>query len=198
MKINKNSVVNNKKRNILLLVITLGLVLSSVFIFWYVNRHNSIQNNREITEQNDNTSGKKQSQVINPQTTTKDTSNSRLPQKNAATSNSPASSDHESTTTISSDVEKPAITRAEQSGDMIKVVATYSNTPRGNCQLRATIPNQTTLSYEAPIVIGPSYYVCSFTIPVSSFPVSGNWTVNLFQQVDTSKSESASVILEVK
>lgn len=80
----------------------------------------------------------------------------------------------------SAEVEAPNITRAEQTGDFIRVSAIFSNPSNGTCTLRFEQAGQQAVQAEAPVVVGPSYYTCNgFRIPVAEFPSKGSWDITV-------------------
>lgn len=85
--------------------------------------------------------------------------------------------------TPSKQIEIPQIERAGQSGSSVKVVASFQKASSGDCELRLT-KGRKTVTRQADIVVGPSYYTCSFVVPVSGLS-SGTWQVML-QHIDGS------------
>lgn len=59
---------------------------------------------------------------------------------------------------------KPTISHATQSGNTIEVVATFNTTANGTCRLTLSKPGAQSINRESPITVGPSYYICGFTV----------------------------------
>lgn len=59
---------------------------------------------------------------------------------------------------------KPTISHATQSGDSIEVVAIFNTTANGTCRLTLSKTGAQTINRESPITVGPSYYICGFTV----------------------------------
>lgn len=71
---------------------------------------------------------------------------------------------------------KPTISHATQNGDSIEVVATFNTTANGTCRLTLSKPGEQNINRESPITVGPSYYICGFTVG----DVSGaGWTASV-------------------
>ena len=93
------------------------------------------------------------------------------------------------------DIEAPNITRAEQTGDFIRVSALFSNPSNGSCTLKFEQTGQQTVQVEAPIVVGPSYYTCNgFRVPVSQFPSKGQWNLTLTHNLNGKTASSKGTV----
>lgn len=194
MKINNNSKIRNK-RNIIILVSALLAV--AIIAYWYFALNSLTRSNHESTTHIDKTSAIKQTQVTDSDNTN-DTAPSSLPQKTStSTINSPSSLDGNNEATLVSTIEKPNVTRFEHNGEVIKIVATFTDQPSGLCKLRLESPDKSQLYYESPIVLSTSYYVCNFNIPVTNPTPSGDWTAVLHQQTDNNRSDYATEKVKV-
>lgn len=93
------------------------------------------------------------------------------------------------------DIEAPNITRAEQTGDFIRVSALFSNPSSGSCTLKFEQTGQQTIQTEAPIVVGPSYYTCNgFRVPVSQFPSKGAWNITVTHNLNGKSASSKGTV----
>lgn len=82
-------------------------------------------------------------------------------------------------------IEKPVITRAELSGDNIRISAIFSEPSSGNCLVTIEKAGHTAITKTASIIVGPSYYTCNgFRIPRTELPASGVWTVTVTHQLE--------------
>lgn len=59
---------------------------------------------------------------------------------------------------------KPEIARITKTGSTIEIVATFNTTVNGTCKLKLSTKGQQDIRKEAPITIGPSYYICGFNV----------------------------------
>ncbi len=84
------------------------------------------------------------------------------------------------------DIEKATITRASVSGDNLRISAIFSQPTTGTCTLSLEKDGQTPITQTVDVVVGATYYACDgFRIPLSQFPVKGDWTVNLNHTINT-------------
>jgi hypothetical protein len=98
-----------------------------------------------------------------------------------------------------SSLEKPNITRAEQSGDYIRVSAIFSNASSGTCLLRLEKAGAQTITKTAEIIVGASYYTCNgFRIPRSELAAPGEWTATIIHQNNNQIEESDKKIINVQ
>lgn len=94
--------------------------------------------------------------------------------------------------------EKPNITRAEQSGDSIRVSAIFTQATNGKCILKLE-KNGSTITKEADIIIGASYYTCNgFRIPRSEIPTSGEWQASVTHSLNGKTSDTEVKIINVQ
>lgn len=94
-------------------------------------------------------------------------------------------------TPSSSNVETPNITSAQLVGDYIRVSAIFSKPSSGKCILKFEQTGQTKLQKEAPIVVGPSYYVCNgFRVPASELPAKGKWNIIVIHELNGKTARS--------
>lgn len=88
-------------------------------------------------------------------------------------------------------IEQPQITRAEQSGDDLRIAAIFSSRSTGTCTLRLSKSGENTIEENTQIVPTPNYYACNgFTVPISELPSSGTWDVTVIHKLDGSKNSS--------
>lgn len=93
------------------------------------------------------------------------------------------------TETDGSAPEKPSVTRAEQSGDAVRVSAILSEPSNGTCTLMLKNGSHT-VEKSAAVIVGPSYYTCNgFRVPVSELG-SGNWTATVMHTQNGSSTTS--------
>jgi hypothetical protein len=93
--------------------------------------------------------------------------------------------------TSTSNLEKPTVTRANQSSTNIRVSAIFNQPAFGTCDVVFSKEGSSTIIKSAPIVLGPSYYTCNgFLVPVSEFPTKGSWNVKVIHKQDSSSVES--------
>lgn len=96
------------------------------------------------------------------------------------------------------DPEKPTITRAEVSGDYVRVSATFSRPSSGTCRLSLEKKGAASVVKDAQIVVGPSYYTCDgFRIPKSEFS-SGQWTGTVTHILSGKSTVSDNITLNVQ
>lgn len=97
----------------------------------------------------------------------------------------------ESTPISGGNIEVPNVTRAEQTGDFIRVSALFSKPSSGRCILKIQRPGANTISREAQIIVGPSYYVCNgFRIPVADLPSKGAWDIIVVHEAEGKTANS--------
>lgn len=76
-------------------------------------------------------------------------------------------------------IETPSIERASQSGNSIRIVATLQQNSSGSCNASLTRAGSSTVKVSSTVVVGPSYYTCSFSIPSSRFDAAGDWNLQV-------------------
>lgn len=109
----------------------------------------------------------------------KDTPNSILPQK-SETNGTASNNDEINADRPTQKVEQPRIERAQQSGNNIKIVASLQKASRGSCEVRLQKAGGTlVVKRTTKVVVGPTYYACSFSIPLSEVPSSGSWNITV-------------------
>lgn len=87
--------------------------------------------------------------------------------------------------------EKPNLTRAEQSGDDIRIAATFSDASSGNCRLLMSKEGYQDIERTVKIIVAPNYYTCNgFRIPRSEMPVGGQWQVRVIHEQDGRSTSS--------
>lgn len=95
--------------------------------------------------------------------------------------------------------EKPTITRAEVSGDYIRISATFTQPSSGECVAVLEKSGATTVTKTASIIVGPSYYTCNgFRIPRSELSQSGTWVVSVIHRANNQESTSEKRNIEVQ
>lgn len=81
----------------------------------------------------------------------------------------------------------PEIARATQDGNTIEVVAIFRSTANGSCRLTLSKPGASDITREARITVGPSYYLCGFTVE----NISGSgWTAAVTHLNNNQESET--------
>lgn len=95
--------------------------------------------------------------------------------------------------TPATSVEAPVIERSSQreGEDNVKIVATLKEPSTGTCEARLTRSGESSVIKKTPVTVGPSYYVCSFSIPVSNFSSSGTWELVVLHQSGSSVANSS-------
>lgn len=72
---------------------------------------------------------------------------------------------------------KPTISSVRRlNSSEVQIVATFNQTANGSCKLELSKPGARTIVQESPVTIGPSYYLCGFTV---SGVEGGNWTASV-------------------
>lgn len=165
----------------------LALVVVAVIVFMTPKTEN-----QRLTDEIDNTSSIQEDQVP-PKKSVTDNTTSNLPSKDSGSSEN--FEPNPNTSTPSTAPEKPNILRAETTGTAVKVVAIFQNASDGYCEIAMTNGSYS-LSRNAQIVVGPSYYSCSFSIPLAEFP-SGSWTMVINHKIGTASSSSDETAIEV-
>jgi len=178
--INRNS--SNKK-----IFIILGSVLLLSGVIVVVLFVTSGSQNKRLTQEIDNTSSVKEEQVK------PDNTNTNLPNKN--NSSDGTFEPEPGTPTPQAAPEKANLLRAEATGTAVKVVATFQITSSGYCEL-AMHNGSTTITRNAQIVVGPSYFSCSFSIPLSEVQA-GSWTSTVTHKIGSASSSSDARVIEV-
>lgn len=186
MKIKTTSI--NRK---ILIITSIGFVIIASGVTYALTR----EQNKMTTDQNNKTSSVKEEQVNKDKPSTDASAlpdESSLPPKTPSeTTDSHAISDQKSNiATPTNPPEKPALARASQKDGNIKIVATLQSSSPGYCEARLTKPGQKTISREAKIIVGPSYYVCDFMIPVSALSAKGEWNVTVIHHIGKAMTES--------
>ena len=111
-------------------------------------------------------------------------SGSTLPSKDGGTS-----TDTPSTSTPADAPEKPMIERA--GGEpTVTVVASFQKASNGYCELRIAKTGSSTISKQASIVVGTTYYSCSFRVPRSELSSSAPWDATIIHRVGDAKTSS--------
>ena len=176
---------NNKKKIIILSILTL-LVLGAGVYFAVRSYNDNDQNAIESINQESASSESK-----NPIKGTVDTSKDSDP-KTIIPSD-------EGQETSNSELEKPQITRAEQSGTNVRVAAIYTNPAFGTCSVVFEKSAESSVVRSAAVVVGPSYYSCDgFLIPLADFSTKGEWTVRVEHTFngETVSSDKQSIVLK--
>lgn len=138
------------------------------------------------------------------QSSSQTSTNTDVPTAAPTVTDSTASTDKtvipaENSTNSNDTVEKPTITRASLSGANVRVSAIFTTTTSGSCTVTFKKSGQATITKEAAVVVGSSYYTCNgFLIPISEFPAKGEWTVTVIHTQDskTATSDEQTVIIE--
>ena len=136
-------------------------------------------------QQNDNIA-RDASTVRREQVKPNSVSQSHLPSKSSENSTQTDQAAQSSTETPSVPPEKPTIERAGGS-PTIKVVATFQKTSAGYCELQLSKSGEETLSYTSDIIVGSSYYSCSFSV---ARPSDNSWSVIVLHHIGNAVTRS--------
>lgn len=194
MKINKRKKSNIRKILYISIFILIFIVLlMTIFEFTGITSFfNKPTNDSEVITDN-----------IQDNTDTTDDSDtgdtSELPQKTTDTDDSGTTiSDSKSNIqTPTTPPEKPYLSRAEQTSQgLIKAVATFQQESLGYCELQLSKSGQQTVSREAYIVIGSSYYSCSFSMNDSNL-AKGQWNAAIIHHIGDASTSSDVEYIEV-
>lgn len=118
-----------------------------------------------------------------------------LPNKNSTEQSEGVDTD--SGTSTNAVIEAPVITRASNTDGTIKVVATFQEESSGYCEIKFEKSGSQTIIKNVSIVIGPSYYACSLSMPSSSLPAGGQWMVTVVHHNEGATAESDSKPIEI-
>jgi cytoskeletal protein RodZ len=168
---------NSKKLIILSLVI---LVLTSLGVLFAMSKQPTKTTSEPLTKENNHVDNEKQP-ITNSDSGTADKT---LPPS--------------STSSGSSAPEKFSITRAEVSGDYLRVSAIINNPSTGSCILKLEKQGYDAVSETSAIIVGPNYYTCDgFRVPLSKLPAHGEWTVSVTHQLggQTTISDVKNVVI---
>lgn len=95
--------------------------------------------------------------------------------------------------------EKPEVTRAEQSGDNIRVSAIFNKQSNGKCTLRLKKSGYNDVTRTVDIITGPSYYACDgFRVPVSELPAKGTWQATVVHKLNGRSAASDTHSIKVE
>lgn len=179
------------KRTFIISAVVILLLGGGAFALW---RPTSELNNEKLTESADNTSTVEPEQAEGQESA--ESKDGDLPQKPPYQENR-----QNEVTTQGTDngapPEKPRVTRAEQSGDTIKVTAIFNAQSSGSCELRLSKTGEPSLVRTTGIVTGPSYYVCGFNVPRSELSSGGRWQAVVVHKIGSSSASSDPKIVEV-
>lgn len=199
MKIMKQT---NSKRKIATIVLAVALVMGVATAFYAWQGDNTL-NNEELTRAVDQTSTVQPEQVKDS-SDKKDNGGAALPQKPSSQEGSSLDSGGNSqaggdNTTNATGVtpEKPLVGRAEQSGNAIKVGASFRQQSTGYCELRLSKPGQQTITRTADIVVYPSYYACGFNVARGELPADGEWKATVLHYIGDASTASETKTIQV-
>lgn len=184
MKIQKKS----KKKIIIILSVILVIILSSV-AFASINHIGPFEENtkEKVRQNKDKIKIKKEKQQS-------DNPNDADQQASSDTSldnPGPKTTPTEEPINPSTPPEVPLVTRAEQSGDYIRVAGVLKSPSNGTCTLRLEKAGHSPLIKQASVVLGPSYYTCDgFRIAKSELPSLGSWTASITHTLNNQSSIS--------
>ena len=193
MKINKTKKTTTSKKLLMTICIILGCVILAIFTARAIGIFDVQKTiNKKLTAQVDKTSAIKQDQTNN------NTTNSDLPSKSSGDSGVSISSSKANVETPTTPPEKPYLSRADLStnGD-IKVVATFQQSSPGYCELQLSNTNKQKVVKEAYIVLGTSYYSCSFSVPKNTLSNNGQWDIVVIHHIGKSSTTSDIKVIEV-
>lgn len=177
-----------RPKNKLKLIIPIAIaivLLAAALVFYFVQKHNTSTSNNTSLEQIRSQDESRQ-RIINEDANSydesKDTERSN-PQdnKNLIPENKEDAASKPITPTI-------ARVSQDQKGT-IEVVATFDTTANGTCRLTLSKPGSQTITRESPITVGPSYYVCGFTVNDAT---GTGWTASVQHVNNGQVSDSAS------
>ena len=98
--------------------------------------------------------------------------------------------------TLDTSLEKPRIARFDASGSNVKIVANFDRESTNECIALFSQDASADIEYNSNITVGPTFYSCSFNIPVSTFQ-EGTLRLSLFQATTETKSENATESIEL-
>jgi hypothetical protein len=184
--------IQKRRKNLLLTIAGIGLLAVSGISAYAITSHNDADKPpSEVTTElqtKDEATGTKE----NPAPTTE------LPQKiQTPPEATPGDATSDSDTVSRPSVETPLIERASQSGDSLKVVASLQKASSGSCQLNIQRHDTASITRTTSIVTGPSYYTCSFAVPVSDIPADGDWNVTILHNVDNNVASSDTKLVTI-
>jgi hypothetical protein len=168
---------NKYKMSLIILGAALLLCAAAVGAYLFVKSNDAAKKQQEALKSIDaNKDGSEGKSTIPGDTTTKDDKNIiPSPPENSQSSN----------------LEKPTLTRAEQSSENIRVSAIFTQPAYGTCEAVFSKEGYSTITKTASIILGPSYYTCNgFLIPMSEFPAKGPWIVKVIHRQDNRVVES--------
>jgi cytoskeletal protein RodZ len=177
-------------RKLIIIALVIIIFLASlIFIFLAINRKDG---NKELTNQIDKTSSIKKEQVEGSN------NNSKLPEKNPQSLTGSVSASKSNVETPKNAPEKPHVSRAEQTtSNEIKVVATLQEASAGYCELQISKLGSQTVTSESYVVVGPSYYTCSFTLPLNRLDSSGQWDVMVIHHIGGAQTGSEAKAMDI-
>ncbi len=95
--------------------------------------------------------------------------------------------------------EKPDITRAEQVGDFLRVAIILKDPSNGSCTLRLEKLGFATVTKDAAVIVGPSYYTCNgFRVAKTDLATTGDWTATVDHKLNGKTSSSESRVIHVE
>lgn len=104
----------------------------------------------------------------------------------------PSPTDDDSTANGSGNIAAPQISRAEQSGNDIRVAASFDTATSGSCELRLERRGAKTVTKTVEIIVGSSYYACNgFRVPVSELSASGEWSARVIHKLNGRSASSS-------
>ena len=165
MKTYKNK--NNSKKKLLIIAFAVVLIVMSIFAYLAsTGRLFDTQHTTPLKSVDANKDGSNGANSVPGAATTTEPNKTIIPNDTNATQQT--------------NIEKPTITRANQSGTTVRISAIFSKPAFGDCVLTIEKADQTTITRTVQVVVGPSYYVCDgFVLNTNIFPSSGNWTVTV-------------------
>lgn len=184
----------NKNRKIILsFAILVTTVLIGIGVYVFVKQNNENRRQQESLESID--ANKAQNEKPIQGTSPEDSASS----SNQVTDDGKTIVPTDPATNSDSDLEKPVITRAEQTGMNVRVSAIFTQPAYGSCTVIFEKQGEKAISRSAQVVVGSSYYSCNgFLIPISDFSSKGEWQVKITHENNgkTATSDTKSVVLE--
>ena len=177
----------SKRRKIIIFAVILALIVAGgAGTYYYMNRGGDPESEKLKTVENNYVDSK---DLKNNQ----DSSGSSSSQHGEKVTSSNTNVDSEASP------EKPNITRAEQTGEYVRVSVVLTQASNGRCTLKLEKNGYSTLTKEVPVIIASTYYTCNgFRVPRSELPVGGEWVATVEHYLNGKKSSSDRRMINVQ
>jgi hypothetical protein len=180
------------KKHILIVVLSTLIVAGVSLGVWSLYYPQSTNSNTDSSDKHLGEVGK--DQIVDD---TPSLGDGNLPAKDSGGSDTIPDRSGDGEDTTSQKLETPRIERASQNNNDIKVVASFQKPSSGTCELQLT-HTSTTIKKVANIVVAPSYYTCSFSVPVNDLPRDGDWNATVIHERGDAIASSDIQIIEVR